>query len=331
MKNIFKTKTFQSSVIILLLVFSLLIFLKDSKPGLKPSSKEVTSIQIMHPIYVADFTDDNILVGASHNVFVGKVIEEVDTKERGIGPETQYKVEIIENVKGDLKGEVIINQAGGYKDGVLYIMEDGSDILSESKKNDEYMLKVGSAYLLATRYNQKEDWHTLNSFYTAKKLISKEEKDNNKLKTLAQTDERVIKLKNAYKNEILLDADVKNNNARNSYKSIEKVQKKDEIKETEKKNNPSDGSDITMNWDSALTSCTQSGKRLPTKEELEALIPSYTSLGLKASSYWSSTEVSNMPASVYAMNFGRGKIFNAAKSNNYFVHCVSEYIEEENI
>ena len=27
----------------------------------------------MHPIYVADFKDDRVLMGASHNVFVGKI------------------------------------------------------------------------------------------------------------------------------------------------------------------------------------------------------------------------------------------------------------------
>lgn len=32
---------------------------------------------IVHPSYVADFSDDRVLVGGSHHVFVGKVVKRV--------------------------------------------------------------------------------------------------------------------------------------------------------------------------------------------------------------------------------------------------------------
>ena len=55
-----------------------------------------------------------------------------------------------------------------------------------------------------------------------KKLISQNENlDKVQLEALARSDEKVLKLQEAYKNEILLDVDVKNNNARNSYQSLQ--------------------------------------------------------------------------------------------------------------
>jgi hypothetical protein len=69
----------------------------------------------LHAAYVADFRDDKILMGASHNVFIARVTREVGTKGHEFGPETQFEVEVIENIKGDLSGTVIVNQQGGYE------------------------------------------------------------------------------------------------------------------------------------------------------------------------------------------------------------------------
>jgi hypothetical protein len=161
---------------------------------------------------VADFTDDRALMGASHNVFVGKVLEQIGTKERGIGPETQFKVQVIENIKGELDGEVVVDQEGGYKNGILYIFGEGD--------GKSYLLQPGSTYLFATRYNKNENWYTLISHPAGKKVISSDGSMGQKqLKMTAQSDNRVIELKEAYKDEIPLDADVKNNNSLNNYEA----------------------------------------------------------------------------------------------------------------
>src|SRR6267154_990346 len=47
--------------------------------------------------YAADFSNDAVLVGASHNIFTAKVLQQIGTKDLGDGPETQFLVEIIEN------------------------------------------------------------------------------------------------------------------------------------------------------------------------------------------------------------------------------------------
>lgn len=185
---------------------------------------------IIQAQHAADFSNNEVLVGSSHDIFIGKVIKKNGDKERGIGPETQFEVEIIESIKGELNGNVVVNQQGGYKNGVLYVVGDG-DILAKANGED-YLLQEGETYLLATRYNEKENWHTLNFHPNASKLISKDkEKKKDELKTLAQNDDKVRKLKAAYPNEILLEADIKNNNTLNSYKSVhEKKAKQQEDK-----------------------------------------------------------------------------------------------------
>lgn len=182
--------------------------------------KNETKVKHIDQQYAADFSDDRVLVGASHDIFIGKIIRQTGAKERGIGPETQYMVQVIENIKGDLRGVVTVDQQGGYKDGVLYVVDD--DTGSTSKGADSYLLQPGSTYLLATRYNKSEDWYTLNSYPTASKLLSSDVATSDAgLKTLADGDARVQELKAAYPKEILLDADVKNKNTLNSYESVQ--------------------------------------------------------------------------------------------------------------
>ena len=104
----------------------------------------------------------------------------------------------------------------------MYIIGDKNDNVNNNKDNS-YILKTGSTYLFATRYNSKENWYTLNSYPTASKILNtnKNNLNNSQLKFLTENDPRVQTLKTAYKNEIPLDADVKNNKALNSYKSVQ--------------------------------------------------------------------------------------------------------------
>ena len=190
--------------------------------------QQVTAREIQ-PSYVADFSQNDTLLGASHNVFIARVVKQTGEKNLGSSPETQFKVEVISNIKGDLRGTVTVDQFGGYKDGVLYTVEDDNPI-PNAKNADSYMLKEGNTYLLATRYNETEDWYTLNSFYTASKLLSTDKEMNlSDLKTLADNDDRVKALKEAYPKEKLLDADIQHNNTKNSFVSLP-VEEQEKIK-----------------------------------------------------------------------------------------------------
>ena len=173
------------------------------------SSQSFKNVEI-HSQFVADLSDDRIMMGASHNVFVGKVTQEIGTTDIDIGPETQFKVEILDNMKGDLAGEVTVNQQAGYNaEGVLY------------NPHGVALIATGNTYLFNTRYNPEQDWYTVSAHPNGLKLISEDASlQASELKNLAEQDKKVKKFREAYKNEILLDADIRTNNTRNSYKSL---------------------------------------------------------------------------------------------------------------
>ena len=179
-------------------------------PTVSQNINESSATVGMEMEYAADFSNNRVLMGASHNVFVGKIIKQVGDKERGIGPETQFEVQIVFNIKGNLQGGVTVDQEGGYKNGILYYVQSGAPLLIP-----------GATYLLATRYSSQEKWYTLNpSLSGSQFIINDSNLSIDQLKTLARNDIRVKQLEAAYPNEILLDADIKNNNALNSYQSL---------------------------------------------------------------------------------------------------------------
>lgn len=181
-------------------------------------ASEVKKIRYVEQLYAADFSNDQILVGASHNIFIGRVIAKIGNKERGIGPETQYQVEVLHSLKGDLTDYVTLNQRGGFSDGTLYVYGDEEKDTTPEDGDSEYLLTPGYTYLFATRFNETENWHTLNTYPTARKLLSKQMKTGEELSNL-KNDSRVIALTDAYEKEILLSADVKQRNTLNSYKT----------------------------------------------------------------------------------------------------------------
>ena len=162
----------------------------------------------IHNSYKVNFDNDNALVWASHNVFVWTVKNEVSTIERWNKPETQYKINVLYNIKWELSQDIIVNQQAGYKDWVLYI--------SESDK----LISNWNTYLFATRYNKENDWYTIISHPKWKKLISEKNLTKQDLINISKNNLRIKELEIAHKNEILLDTDIKNNNTRNSYQMI---------------------------------------------------------------------------------------------------------------
>ena len=123
--------------------------------------------------FVIDTSDPRQVVGFSDNVFLGKVIKQVGTKSLSVYPETQFEVEVMDNIKGELKGTVKVNQAGGFEGDELFLMEDDKQLIE------------GNTYLFATRYLKEENWYTVipvggdipvNSDEEKKELIEKYKK-----------------------------------------------------------------------------------------------------------------------------------------------------------
>ncbi len=164
--------------------------------------------QKMYSQLISGLDNNEILIGASHNVFVGRVIKEVGNEKIGKRPQTQFSVKVIHNIKGNLENDVIVNQLGGYRNGMLITYNDSS------------LLAHGETYLFATRYDKEKEWYTLSSHENGQHLISK---DLDLKEADVVNNLKVEQMKESYKNEVLLDADLRHNNTLNSYKSLKSV------------------------------------------------------------------------------------------------------------
>ena len=110
-----------------------------------------------------DVSDDRMLVGAAHNVFIGKVVAQTGSKPNtppveagdvlGFSPQTQVSVEVLENIKGNLNGTITVSQYGGY--------EEKSDVSQLVLIEGDKLLEPGKTYLFATRFNDIDGWHTI--------------------------------------------------------------------------------------------------------------------------------------------------------------------------
>jgi hypothetical protein len=149
-----------------------------------------------------DYRDNTILLGDSHNVFVGKVLGIVGTRpaiagEIASAPSVQYAVSVILNIKGNVKGTITVNQF----------------------KITSPLVDVGSTYVFAARYNTKENWYISTIYpYDYQLLTADQGLSEADLKTLAENSGKVKALQAAYPNEHL-GSDVRDNTTWNSYAS----------------------------------------------------------------------------------------------------------------
>src|SRR4051812_27107938 len=173
------TKKITLSLTLISFIFA--IFALVGVNTMQHSAAVSSKITYGHPLYPANFNDNSALMGASHNVFVGKVVSQVDTGELAGNPTTKFSVKILKSIKGELNEEAMVTQLAGYRDGVLYIIDE-----------DNKLLEVGSTYIFATRYNPEDDTYTLNTHANASKLLSSDSSKNlAALAALADQDEKV--------------------------------------------------------------------------------------------------------------------------------------------
>ncbi len=116
---------------------------------------EVVNLEVN---YAFEPTDEKQLVGFATHVFVGRVIGQVGAEGAALSgggddvvPRTQFSVEVLKGIKGDLGGEVTVSQTGGY-DG-----PEGRGVRVE----DDTMMKPGQQRLFVTSYDEQEGWYTI--------------------------------------------------------------------------------------------------------------------------------------------------------------------------
>ena len=105
-------------------------------------------------IHIFDPADSRRLVGFGSNVFLGRVARRVSTigmptsNPESVIPRTQFEVQVVENIKGNLSGEVIVNQdAGNNGFGQVEISENDA------------LLEPGQTYLFVTKYDKETGWY----------------------------------------------------------------------------------------------------------------------------------------------------------------------------
>lgn len=163
------------------------------------------------PMLGADFSDDRVLTGSSHNVFVAKVLEDLGSVAlRGIPlPHTRFRVAVAANIKGTLEGEIFVDTAGGIKNGKLYVVRG----VKPSER-----LQVGGTYLFCTRSDSEnpERAHLVTRQPSGKDIISTDSaRTLPELSELAAKSPRLQQMIEAYKNELI--PEVFRDTARNSY------------------------------------------------------------------------------------------------------------------
>lgn len=123
-------------------------------------------ISYFHIDHVVDVTNDHALVGIADNVFIGKVIAQTGNKPNtpppeagdtpGFSPQTQFSIEILENIKGNLNGTITISQYGGYERRIIIVK---NLVLGVGDK----LLEPDKTYLFITGYNEIDGWHTISA------------------------------------------------------------------------------------------------------------------------------------------------------------------------
>ncbi|MGC0367695.1 hypothetical protein ABH922_005747 [Rhodococcus sp. 27YEA15] len=116
------------------------------------SASSVMKTVSVEASWAYDIEDQTLVAGASDSIFVGTVLEKLDSTSRMADlPETQYTVHVNSVLKGDVSGDITISQQGGID------AEKNTLLLLE---NDP-LVEAGSAYLFTAVLDPKVGWYTI--------------------------------------------------------------------------------------------------------------------------------------------------------------------------
>ena len=151
----------------LAVALTLISFATDERFASFAASTPIT-VKELNPEYAFQFTNNTVAVGQASYVFVGKVIRNAGMIPNAVGamPASKFEVEVLENIKGDTKGVVIVHQLGGITNGVYY------RVASFNKDPDSSgLLAVGATYMLAIQELDKHGY-LLSSHWNQRTVIT---------------------------------------------------------------------------------------------------------------------------------------------------------------
>ena len=150
------------------------------------SGKELLKIsKEVRLAFAFDVNDERQLVGAASNVFLGRVEREAGSKGLEVpgDPEvdqatTQFSVEVLENIKGDLSGTVTVSQRGGY---VEYVADRGPQKGERVRElvlfENHPLLRPGQKVLFVTNHDAANGWYYIVALnYGAIRVEGKEQR-----------------------------------------------------------------------------------------------------------------------------------------------------------
>lgn len=149
-------------VIVALVALLAMLCIVSGYRGLTPEAAEADQqghARVTHsavPEHAFDVTDERKLVGFAENVFVGRVVKQIGTvgsvKSADMSlPRTQFSVEVLENVKGNLDGVVTVSQLGGEDPNLNAVVLLDNDPLLEPKQE----------VLFTTRFDETNNHHVI--------------------------------------------------------------------------------------------------------------------------------------------------------------------------
>ena len=115
-------------------------------------------------VSILDEGDMYVATGNVDNVFAGKVVRKVSNNPNDGDPRTVYKVDVLENLKGELIENIELAYPGGYLENGTLILHRG-DILT-----DDGLPVISDTYIFST-FSQR-DGSLLVASLTGKKIYS---------------------------------------------------------------------------------------------------------------------------------------------------------------
>ncbi|MBA0048522.1 hypothetical protein [Mycobacteroides sp. LB1] len=119
------------------------------------------------PYYATDIKDLRRLAGLANAVFVGTVSEQSGVIIRYGQANTQFKVKVLQALKGTPASDVVVEQEGGHNDknNITYIVKGDTP------------LTVGSTYLFAATYRGDEHIYSIIPVYGDTLLTAEQTSD----------------------------------------------------------------------------------------------------------------------------------------------------------